>query len=147
MHNKLALIRSRFDGSALQREVEEELQFHLEMCARDYQSQGFSAEESLALATQRFGDFCAIRRQCVQISVRKSSRGKAMRAFCALLLLLGICVKMSTADFHIDRIGQVLIMIALMGALLTLVKTVSALHLVSEKKLLRLGLNNSDSAT
>jgi hypothetical protein len=64
-----------------------------------------------------------------------------------MILVLGISVSIAAADSRIARIGQVLIIIALMGALLTLVKTVSALHLVSDKKLLRLGLDNSDSTT
>lgn len=147
MDKILDLIRSRIDGAACRVEVQEELQFHLEMSALDYQSQGFSAEESLVLARHRFGNFSAIKMQCVQISLRKNVRVRAMRILCAMILVLGISVSILAADFRIARIGHVLIMIALMGALLTLVKTVSALHLVSDKKLLRLGLNNSDSTT
>jgi hypothetical protein len=147
MQKILDLTRSRIDGAASRAEVEEELRFHLEMCARDYLSQGCSPEESQVLARERFGDLSAIKRQCVQISLRKNVRVRAMRIFCAMILVLGISVSIAAADSRIARIGQVLIIIALMGALLTLVKTVSALHLVSDKKLLRLGLDNSDSTT
>jgi hypothetical protein len=143
----LDLIHVPIDGSAAGSEVEEELQFHLEMRASDYESQGFSAEESVVLAKRRFGDFCATKRHCVQISLRKNARVRAMRALCAVILVLGISVKISTADLRVARIGHVLILIALMSALLILVKTISALHLVSDKKLVRLGLHNPDSTS
>ena len=134
----LKLLKS--DASALRSEVEEELQFHVDMCAREFESQGFSAEEATARAKGRLGDVSKVKRQCVQIRARTNARVRAMMILCLTILALGIVIYLSTADFRVARIGTTLILIAAMGALLTSVKTLSVLHLVSDKKPLRLDL-------
>lgn len=131
-----------FDAAALRNEVEEELQFHLDMCAREFESQGLSAEEATARAKQRLGDVASVKRQCVQIKARTNARVRVMMILCSAMLALGILINLSTTDFRVARIGTVLIMIAVIGALLTFVKTFSVLHLVSEKKPVRLGLSS-----
>ena len=131
-----------FDAAALRREVEEELQFHVDMCAREYESQGISAEEATARAKNRLGDVSSVKRQCVQIRARTNARVRTRMVLCSVMLSLGILIHFSSADFRVARIGQVLIMIAVTGALLTMVKTLSVLHLVSDKEPIRLGLRS-----
>jgi len=128
------------DAIDVRRDIEEELQFHVDMCARDYESQGLSREEAGVLAKRRMGDVNAVKRQCVQIQMRTRMRVKAVSVLCATIFVLGIVVKLSTDDYRVARTGTVLIMIALIGGLLAFVKTHSALHLVSDKKPLRLDL-------
>src|SRR5688572_15853308 len=124
----------------VRREVEEELQFHVDMCARDYESQGLATEEAGVLAQQRLGDVKAVKRQCVQIQMRVRMRVKAVSVLCATIFALGIMVRLFSNDYRVATTGTVLIMIALIGGLLAFVKTHSALHLVSDKKPLRLDL-------
>ena len=131
-----------FDAAALRREVEEELQFHVDMCAREYESQGLSAEEATARAKNRLGDVSAVKRQCVQIRARTNARLRAMIMLSSTLLTLGIIIHLSTTDYRVARTGTVLIMIAVLGTLLTFVKIFSVLHLVSDKKPIRLGLSS-----
>ena len=131
-----------FDAVALRREVEEELQFHVDMCAREYESQGLSAEEAKSRAKNRLGDVSAVKRQCVQIRARTNARVRAMIMLSSTLLTLGIFIHLSTTDYRVARTGTVLIMIAVLGTLLTFVKAFSVLHLVSEKQPVRLGLSS-----
>lgn len=131
-----------FDATALRREVEEELQFHVDMCARDFESQGLSPKEASLRAKRRLGDVSAVKRQCVHIRARTNARVRPMMILCSTLLALGILIHLLTTDFRVARVGTVLVMIAVMGALLTFVKTLSVLHLVSEKKPVRLGLSS-----
>ena len=131
-----------FDAAALRNEVEEELQFHLDMCAREFESQGFSAEEATTRAQRRLGDVSSVKRQCVQIKARTNARVRAMIILSSTLLTLGVFIHLSTSDYRIARTGTVLIMIAVLGTLLTFVKTLSVLHLVSEKKPMGLGLSS-----
>ncbi len=49
-------IRSRFSRSGLEREVEDEMAFHLEMRTRDFEAGGMSHEEARRRALERFGD-------------------------------------------------------------------------------------------
>ena len=128
------------DAIDVRREVEEELQFHVDMCAREYESQGLSTEEAGVMAKRRLGDVTAVKRQCVQIQMRTRMRVKAVSVLCAMIFVMGIVVKLSSDDYRVSRTGTVLIMIALIGGLLAFVKTHSALHLVSDKKPLRLDL-------
>ena len=124
----------------VRREVEEELQFHIDMCARDYESQGLSPEEAAVMAKLSLGDVNAVKRQCVQIQMRTRLRVKAVSVVCATIFVLGTVVKLSSDDYRVSRTGTVLIMIALIGGLLAFVKTHSALHLVSDKKPFQLDL-------
>ena len=131
-----------FDAAALRREVEEELQFHVDMCVREFESQGFSVEEATARAQRRLGDVSSVKRQCVQIRARTNARVRAMMILSSTLLTLGIFIHLSTTDYRVARTGTVLIMIAVLGTLLTFVKTLSVRHLVSEKQPVRLNLTN-----
>jgi len=137
---RVANLFQRRDRTRIALDVEEELQFHVDMCAREYESQGFSTEEAGIMAKRRLGDVTAVKRQCVQIRARTNARVRAMMILCLTILALGIVIYHSTADFRVARIGTTLILIAAMGALLTFVKTLSVLHLVSDKKPLRLDL-------
>ena len=130
-----------FDAAALRREVEEELRFHVDTCAREYELQGFSADEAKARAQRRLGDVTSVKRQCVQIKARTNARVRGMMILSSMLLTLGIFIHLSTSDYRVARTGTVLIMIGVLGTLLTFVKTFSVLHLVSEKKPVQLGLS------
>lgn len=135
-------LRLNFTATDLRREVEDELQFHVDMCAREFESQGFSAEEANARAKHRLGDVASVKRQCLQIKARTNARVRAMMIVCSTTLGVGMLIRLSTTDFRVARVGTVLIMIAVIAALLTFVKTISVLHLVSEKKPVRLGLTS-----
>ena len=53
-------------------EVEEELQFHIEMLERKYAQQGMSIADAKAAAVRRFGRFETVKKQCVDIRRRNS---------------------------------------------------------------------------
>ncbi len=129
------------DATSIQREVEEELQFHIDMSAREYQSRGFSAEQASDLAKRRLGNTSAIKRQCLQISVRKRLHVRVISILCSIIFALGIIIKLSSTDVDVAQMGTVLIILAASGGLLTFVKSLSVLHLVSDRKPVQLGLN------
>jgi hypothetical protein len=134
------------DAISIQREVEEELQFHIDMSAREYQSRGFSAEQASDLAKRRLGNMSAIKRQCLQISVRKRLHVKIISILCSITCALGIIIKMSSTDAEVGQMGTVLIILAASGGLLTFVKMLSVLHLVSDRKTIHLGLNTDNQS-
>ena len=71
----------RFDRSLrlprrdVQREVNEEIAFHLDMRKGDLVSEGLPKEEAHAQARQAFGDQAGIRRECVEIQEDINRRG------------------------------------------------------------------------
>jgi predicted permease len=64
----------RFWGADPERDVEDELGFHLSMRADDYRREGHSPEEAEALARERFGDVSDVRDECRDLSAKRAAR-------------------------------------------------------------------------
>ena len=123
MRKVFQLVRRPFDRSVSQSEVEEELQFHIEMQARDFERAGLSREDSVAKAEMRFGDFPRIKRECVAIGLKSSFSVRLQKALFTTAFLLGVLIRSMDQSVSITRVGDVLIMIAVFGGLLMLGKT------------------------
>jgi hypothetical protein len=103
-------------------EVEEELQFHLEMLERKYSQQGMAAAEAKTAALRRFGNLEKIKKQCVNIRSRNSLLRRVLKASAILIALIGLAIHFLGPDYRVVRIGHVLIMIAISGRLLLYVR-------------------------
>ena len=103
-------------------EVEEELQFHVEMLERKYTQQGLSVTDAKAAAARRFGDFERVKKQCVDISRRNSVLRRILKASSIVIALTGLVIHTVSSDYKVARIGEVLIMIAIFGRLLLYVR-------------------------
>ena len=106
-------------------EVEEELQFHIEMLERKYAQQGMSATHAKAAALKRFGNLERIKKQCVNISRRNSLLRRVLKTSSILLGLTGLAIHIFASDYKVARIGHILIMIAVSGRLLLYVHGLS----------------------
>jgi hypothetical protein len=106
-------------------EVEEELQFHVEMLEHKYTQAGMGAAEARAAAFRRFGNFERIKKQCVAISKRSSLLRRVLKTSLVLIGLAGLLIRIGSTDFRVGRIGAVLIMIAVTGRLLIYVRGLS----------------------
>jgi hypothetical protein len=141
---KLSL--NRFDRNAFPREVEEELRFHIEMQALDYEREGLTPEASLAKAELRFGDFAQVRMQCVQIAFQSSARTRVMKMLFIITFLVGLLIKLMGPEFHTARIGHLLMAIGILGGLLLFATRVGATRFTPDRTSFRLGLfENSDA--
>ena len=108
-----APVRSEAAG----REIEDELQFHIEMRSRDNIAAGMSPEDAVADAMRRFGDFDQIRAVCE--GIRKERLAGIMKVIkgCAWVTLgCGLMLKMSSNIVAV--LGDFLILIALLWRLL-----------------------------
>lgn len=142
MYKSLRNLFRHFDGHALQRQVEEELQFHIEMRAQDYQKEGIDYEASLERAKLRFGDFAMVKRQCVEISAKNSVGIWILKVLFTISFLLGVLIKSITPELNTTRIGSVLMMIGIFGGLLLIGKTIRMRDFKSAPEPLRLGLHS-----
>jgi hypothetical protein len=106
-------------------EVEDELQFHIEMLERKYVQDGMSAAAAKAAALRRFGSLERAMKQCVDIRGRNSLLRRVLKTSLILLGLTGLSIHILSSDLKIDRIGGVLIMIAISGRLLLYVRGLS----------------------
>ena len=106
-------------GEAAEREIDDELQFHIEMRARDNVAAGMSSEEALADAMRRFGDFDQIRAVCE--GIRKERLAGIMNVIKGVAWVIfgcGLMLKMSSDIVGLRNVGDFLILIALLWRLL-----------------------------
>src|SRR5262245_26067493 len=79
-------------------EIEDELQFHIEMRARDNIAAGMSPEDAVADAMRRFGDFDQIRAVCEEIKKeRLAVIMKVIKGGVWVILGCGLMLKMSSS--------------------------------------------------
>src|ERR1044071_2244879 len=110
-------------------EVEEELQFHVDMLERKYAQQGMSGAHAKAAALRRFGNLERVKKQCVDISRRNSLLRRVLKMSSILIALTGLALHTLSTDYKVARIGSVLIIIAVSGRLLLYVRGLSpSLH-------------------
>ncbi len=103
-------------------DVDEELRFHIEMLEGKYLQQGMSAAEARIAAGRRFGNLETVKKQCVDISRRKSHWRRVLKTSSIVVALIGLSIRMLSPDQNIAHIGDTLIMIAISGRLLLYVR-------------------------
>ena len=118
----LANLFSRLNRYKTALEVDEELQFHLAMLERKYMQEGMCAADAQAAALRRFGNFQRVKQQCVEITKRSTLLRRVLKTSLMLMGLAGLLISIGSSDYKVDRIGHVVIMIAIMGRLLLYVR-------------------------
>jgi hypothetical protein len=103
-------------------DVQEELQFHLEMLEHRYARDGMSATEARVAASRRFGDLERYQRQCVAITLRNNLLQRTLKFSAILFVLAGLAIRSFSSDFKVARIGHLFIVIAILGRLLLYVR-------------------------
>lgn len=117
---KVVLNRPGHRRTAL--DVDEELQFHIEMLERKFNEHGMSSADAKAAALRRFGNPDRVRRQCIEISRRSNPIRRCLKIFSILLAFTGLAIYILSSDYKVAHIGETLIMIAISGRLLLYVR-------------------------
>lgn len=106
-------------GETAEREIEDELRFHIEMRTRDNIAVGMSPEEAAADAMRRFGDFDHIQAVCEEI--KKERLGGVMKMAKGLIWITfgcGLALKLAANVDSLHNVGDFLILIAILWRLL-----------------------------
>ena len=82
--------QGQHDVRRIQEDVEEELNFHLEMLAKDLEMEGHAPEEAARLAQIRFGDQGIILSACLRQNPTESTMLQKTQFVFTLLLILGL---------------------------------------------------------
>src|ERR1700752_1331966 len=109
-------------SEAIERDVDEELRFHLELLTEQHLQHGDTLEKARSAALRHFGNVEQVKDQCVEIRKRKRLLTRGLKSFLLLMFLAGIFVRILGTDLHVDRVGQMLIAIAVMGRLFLYVR-------------------------
>ena len=124
----------------IETEVDEELTFHIDMQTRDYESQGISRERSRTMAETRFGNVSQIKKQCVRIGSGKTFLIWILDAVFMMSLVTGLLLRLFVPEMHVNRVGDVMMMIGGLGILLVYAKQCGA-NAFSSTSQKPLGLN------
>jgi hypothetical protein len=116
------LRRRLFGSEAIEREVDEELRFHLDLLTEQHLQDAGTLEEARVSALRRFGDVEQVKDECVEISKRSRAFIRALKSLTVLIFLSGILVRIFSTELHVDRVGQMLIAIGVMSRLFLYVR-------------------------
>lgn len=108
------------DRRRVQVEVDEELQFHLDLLTEEQYRQNVPWDEAQTTARQRFGNVEQIRDECIRIARRNHQVVLAMKWFLGFVFVSGILVRIfgTGTDYHITRVGDILMAVGVLGRLL-----------------------------
>ena len=109
----------------LELDVEEELQLHLDFLLRENMKRGMSPEEAHSATLKRFGNVDRVRNECVEICSRSSPLQRAFKVFLILFAVTGLIVRIVSTDFHVARIGDTFIIVAVAARLLLYVRSLT----------------------
>lgn len=120
--------------SATDLDVEEELHFHVELLRQDYLRRGMSPQEAGDATLRRFGDIGSVKKECVEIRRRSRRLMRALKSFLAMILVAGVLARVLSADFHVVKVGELLIAVAVLGRLLLHARSLSQANYPSTKR-------------
>jgi len=106
------------DSRRTRREIDEELQFHLDLLTEEHCRQNIPWDEAQAAALKRFGNLEQIRDECLRIARRNHLAIWALKWFLGLVFVTGVLVRVFSADYHVTRVGDILMEIGVLGRLL-----------------------------
>ena len=122
----------RFDGEQAKREVDEELRFHLDLLTDEHCRRDMPVDEARATAQKRFGNVERIRDECVEISRRRHPAIRALKLFLAVIFLVGVLVRVFSPEYHLTRVGDILMAVGVLSRLLLYVRGLNPSSFISK---------------
>jgi len=124
MSGMKSMPRGREDA---EREIEEELRFHIEMRTRASLAAGMTAEEAKADALGRFGDYESVREACRKISRERLEQQvhlRAIRGFIWVMLGCGLTLRLTGGIETVREVGDLMSWIAVLWRLLLYLRAI-----------------------
>jgi hypothetical protein len=132
MMKSLTELFRRFDSRRAQEEIDEELRLHLDLLTEEHWRQDVPWEEAQATAVKRFGNLERIRDECVRIARRNHPRIQALKWFFGLVFVTGVLVRVFSPEYHLTRVGDMLIAAGILSRLLLYVRGMNSSTYVSK---------------
>lgn len=107
----------RLDPRQTRREIDEELRFHVDLLTDEHVRRSMSFEEAREAAFTRFGNIDQITDECAQIKRRQHPVIRALKLFLVGLFLSGVVIRIFAPEYHVTRVGGVLMAVGLLGRL------------------------------
>jgi hypothetical protein len=107
----------RFDPDQTRREIDEELRFHLDLLTEEHLLRNLHFEEAREAAFTQFGNIEQITDQCAQIKRQRHPVIRGLKVFLVLVFLAGVVIRVFAPEYHVTRVGDVLMAVGLLGRL------------------------------
>jgi len=111
MASAFARVLNSLSRKDIERDVDEELDFHIGLLQQEYIRLGMTPEQAINATEERFGDIRRVRKECVDISKRQRPTVLLLKLMFALIFLLGVMVAVFSPETHVDRVGHLLMTI------------------------------------
>ncbi|HXT64288.1 MAG TPA: permease prefix domain 1-containing protein [Pyrinomonadaceae bacterium] len=108
----------RLDSRRDRLEIEEELQFHLDLLAEEHCRQNIPWEQAQATALKRFGNVEQIRDECARIARRNQPAIVALKWLFGFIFVGGVLVRICSPEYHLTRVGDILMAVGALSRLL-----------------------------
>jgi hypothetical protein len=112
------LFNPHYRMTAIECEVEEELQFHMELLTRENLDRGMAPEVAAANARQQFGNYLLIKAACYRAKGREMARRKSIKVLKQMtwvMFLAGILIYMLGTGKQVRQVASMLMLIALLS--------------------------------
>jgi hypothetical protein len=122
----------RFDPDQTRREIDEELRFHLDLLTEEHCHLDVPFAEARDAALKQFGNVEQIKNECVEISCRRRPAVRLLKSFLLLVFLAGVLVRVFSPEYHLTRVGDILMAVGLLGRLWLYVRFLNPSRFLSE---------------
>jgi hypothetical protein len=122
LHRAYAL----FSSHAIEREIDDELLFHLEMRTEENIDSGMTPSTARQEAVRRFGDLAQIRAACRQVEIDNHPGLKALKLLLWVVVGIGLSLRLSASVRGVKPLGDLLVIIAMFSRLLIYVRSTRA---------------------
>ena len=122
----------RFDPDQTRREIDEELRFHLDLLTDEHCLPDVPFAEARNAALRRFGNVEQIKNECVEISRRRHPAVRLLKSFLLLVFLAGVLVRVFSPEYHLTRVGNVLMAVGVLSRLWLYVRGLNPSRFLSE---------------
>jgi hypothetical protein len=110
------------DNEAIEREVDEELRFHLDLLTEDNLLKDMSLPEARDAALDRFGNLERIKDKCVEISKNSTPLIRALKFLMIGVFFAGVLIRVLSNQVQVTHVGDILILVAVLSRLLLYVR-------------------------
>jgi hypothetical protein len=115
-----------------QGEIEEELQFHLDLLTEEHCRQDMTWDEAQARALERFGNLEHIRDECLRITRRNHPVVSALKWLFGFVFVTGVLVRVFSLEYHLTRVGDILMAVGVLSRLLLYLRGMNPSKYVSK---------------
>jgi hypothetical protein len=122
----------RFDPEQTRREIDEELRFHIDLLTDEHCLLDVPFAEARDAALKRFGNVEQIKNECVEISRRRHPAMRLLKSFLLLLFMTGVLVRVFSPEYHLTRVGDILMAVGALGRLWLYVRGLNPSRFLSE---------------